>query len=174
MTKSVLVTAMTASLAGVLCLAPPASGQTTGEARVSFVEGRDSEFRFRGFTGGAGVLFYNRVGLEGEFGAMVDNSEEGVLMPAVSLGGNVRLASSGRLVPFLSTGFMRFGDTGSWYGGGGAHLRLSSHAALRFELRGAVPIASFSGCVPNARTVCDDNGRTTVFAGAGLTFGFGR
>jgi hypothetical protein len=166
-----ITAAIVTFLASVFYLTAPALAQTTGEGRVTFMAGRDAAFQFRGLSGGAGVLFGNRAGIEGDFGFLGDNSDEQTLMPTISVGGNVRLTPPARLVPFVAGGFARMGDSGYWYGGGGALVSLSRRTALRLEVRAAEPFALFGSCVPNERTSCDGDGRAVVFFNAGLSFG---
>src|SRR3990170_1248636 len=76
---------------GALALAWPAFGQIKGEAHGVFVQGADSVFRYRGLAGGGGIVWGNQLGVDGEMGLAVDDSDErsGVLMLAA--GGSLRL-----------------------------------------------------------------------------------
>lgn len=148
------------------------SAQTNGDVRGSFVMGGDGEFQFVGASAGAGVLFGQRAGFEGDFGFLGDDSDEGTLAPLIAVGANVRLTSPARFVPLLVGGFSRIGDVGYFYAGGGALFALSGRTALRLDLRGKKPFTEFGSCVPNDRTSCDGNGGTAVFFHAGLSFGF--
>jgi hypothetical protein len=86
-------------------LTQPASGQTSGEAHVVSVRGGDSSFQFGGVAGGGGVLFGNRLGVDGEYGG-------------------ARLRFRGKLAPVLGAGFVRLGDIAGPYVGGGANIRV--------------------------------------------------
>ena len=165
--------AMVSGLCFVGTLVSPqlVSGQVSGEVQAEFVHGRLSSFRMSGVMGGGGVLIRNRFGIDAEVGLLGDNSDEGVLAPVVAIGGNVRLQTRRRAVPFASAGFTRLGDWGGWHAGGGVNVAVSSGSMIRVELRGAVPSVDFSGCVRNARTECALP-PTAWFLRVGMAFGF--
>ena len=154
-------------------LPQPVSGQASGEVHAAFVHGGQSGFRMTGGVGGGGVLIRNRFGIDAEVGLLGDNSDERVLATALAINGNVRLATRGTVVPFAGTGFTRLGDWGGWHAGGGVNVAVSQRSAIRVELRGAVPLVDFSGCVKNARTDCALP-PNAWFLRVGIAFGFAR
>jgi MFS family permease len=154
-------------------LAAPAFGQTSAEAYAVVVEGGDSGVRFRGLAGGGGILFWNRLGLDGEYGLMVDNSDERSLAPMVSGGASLRFPIRGKLSIFVGSGLVRLGDVAGPYVGGGANYWLTRAAALRVELRTVVPGADYRGCSTVRPTPCVTRSGAW-FVRAGVAFGVAR
>jgi hypothetical protein len=152
-------------LAGCSMWANPAAGQTTGQAHAVVVVGRDADFRFTGVAGGGSVVLRHRVGLDGEFGLLVDNSDERTLSPWLSGGASVRFLSDRKTTPFVGGGLARFGDLAGLYVDAGANYWFAGHVALRVALR----TSFLSKSCPAGFTACE--GGTTWFVHGGLTFG---
>jgi hypothetical protein len=161
------------SLAGMLVAPRPAFAQVGGEAHAAFVYGSQSDLRLTGIVGGGGLVIRDRFGVEGELGLTRDNSAERDLAPVLGISGNVRFTPPEKVVPFAAAGFTRLGDWGGWHAGGGVNIPASRALAIRIEFRGIRPVADFSGCVENARTVCSLPGNAW-FLRAGMVFRFAR
>lgn len=169
MTERLRIAALTL---GALALAWPAFGQIKGEAHGVFVQGADSVFRYRGLAGGGGIVWGNQLGVDGEVGLAVDDSDErsGVLMLAA--GGSLRLPFDTKTSAFIGAGLARFGDIAGPYLGGGVHYGFGGGIALRVELRSLVPTADYRGCTRDRFRPCESTGVKWFFR-AGLTLGFG-
>lgn len=152
-------------VAGGLMWACPAAGQTTGQGHAVVVEGGDSDFRFRGFAGGASVILRHRVGIDGEFGLLLDDSDEQTLSPWLSGGASVRFLADRKTTPFVGGGLVRFGDLAGLYVDAGANFWFAQHAALRVALK----TSFLSKACPAGFTAC--SGGTAWFLQGGLTFG---
>ena len=149
----------------LLLFATPAIAQTAGQAHAVIVEGRDSDLGFRGFAGGGSVVLRHRFGIDGEFGLLVDDSDERSLALWLSGGASLRFLADRKTNPFVGGGLVTLGDLAGLYVDAGANYWFTRHAALRVALK----TSFLSRTCPVGFTACQ--GGTAWFLQAGVTFG---
>lgn len=159
-----------------LLLPASASGQTSGEVQGLVIQGSDSKFRLRGFAGGAGVLIRDRVGVDAEFGLLVDNSDERDGFPIIAFGATLRLIARNqarRLIPFAAAGWTATAIGSGLYVGGGIKYWFRPRAAIHLELREALTAGADANCPVNPLSRCHPS-RNAWFLRGGVTFAFHR